>query len=409
MNPKMNKLLVFFATLSQMVSGQSQFTAELKTVSSPGIYRLVLPTEIVSSSENNVPNFRIFDSKNQQVPFAFIDEMSVPKKTFNNFKIISRTSEPNKKSAIIFENANPKLDFLTLEIVNYSGEKTFSVSGSNDQKQWFGVLQPTVLDDLTRESFEVSKNLYLPRTNYKFLKIETIDKNSLPINIQKIGQYNTTQTTDEWTEIASKSIKINQLKSYKKTQIQVEFEDFEKIDKLQFEISAPSNYSRKIRLFEVINQKTRKRNQLVEVDFANFELTPNQNYNLSFQGIRAKKFFIEIDNKDNPPLEIQGVKCYQKSVVVLASLKANKVYVLKTQNQQNAMPTYDLSEFKNIDADEMPNVAFLKPFKTEVIKSKTNQNNFWNSPNFLWICIGIATIAVLFFVFGLMKEVKKSA
>ena len=405
----MNKLLVFLLALSQMVSGQSQFTAELKKVSSPGIYRLVLPTEIVSSSKNNIPNFRIFDSKNQQIPFASVDEMGVEKKTFNNFKIISRTSEPNKKSAIIFENTNPKLDFLTLKMANYSGEKTFIVSGSNDQKKWYGVLQPTVLDHLTSETFEVSKNLYLPRTNYEFLKIETIDKNSLPINIQKIGQYSMVQTSDEWINIALKSLKVNQLKSDKKTQIQVEFQDFQKIEKLQFEISAPSNYSRKIRLFEVINQKTRKTNQLVEVDFAKLELTPNQNYNLSFQGIRTKKFFVEIENKDNPPLEIQGVKFYQRSMVVLASLKANEIYVLKTQNQQNAMPTYDLSEFKNIDPDELPNVAFLKPIKTEVLKSKTNQNSFWNSPNFLWICIGIATIAVLFFVFGLMKEVTKSA
>lgn len=404
---KKYNIICFLFALSQMAYCQEQYTSGLEKVAKSGVYRIVLPTQFVSTSTSDKPNFRIFDSQNKEVPFAYLDNFSNPLLSFNEFKVISRKTEPNKKSALVFENSNPQLDYITLIIANYTGEKTFIVSGSNDLNLWFGILQPTILNDLTEDTFAVQKNLSLPKTNYKFLKIETIDKNSLPINILKVGQRITSNKTNEFNEIAAKSLKFNYIRSSKNTIITAEFENYQKIEKLQFDIIEPQNYLRNIRLYTIENQKIRRKNQLIEVDFANFELSPTTNKNLEISAKKAKRIFIEIENQDSPPLAISSIKFFQKPIIIQAALKANENYVLKSQASNSVYPNYDLSQYNNIEVENLPILKIINVQKT-VPKTKVNPTKtFWNSPVFLWLCIGLAAVALMLFVRSFIKDIKK--
>ena len=405
----MNKLLVFLLALSQMMWSQFNISAEIKPVAKTATYRLLLPTQIASASKENFSDLRILDSKNQEVPYVLLENVIAKKTNKIDFKISSRSSIPDKISSLIFENQLQKLDFVNLEIANYSGSKTFIVSGSDDQKQWFGVLDPTILNDLHGPNLSVLATLNFPKTNYKFIKIETIDKNSLPINIMKIGQIGVTYGEQNFEKIVPKSLQIKQFQSEKKTRIFVEFQNSELIDKLQFDIKSPSNYKRNIRLYENFSDKRKPKSRIRQLEFDDFVLTTISNDKLNLNQKRTREFTIEIDNLDNAPLEIKTVNFYQEVIKIAMVLHENEKYVLKTNNKNAFLPNYDISEIQISNIENLPIAAVLNVREKQNSYQVKVAKNFWNSPYFLWICIGIATIAVLYFVFGLLKDIKKSS
>lgn len=405
----MNKFLIVFVLASQAMLAQFKMSAKLESVPKNGTYQIVLPTKITSASKQDFSDLRIFDVNKNEVPYYIKEEIIGAKANRQNFEIISRSSQINKKSSLVFKNPNQKLDYIDLEIANYSGSKTFIISGSNNNKDWFGILEPTTFDDLKGDDLIVLKTLNFPKTNYAFIKIETIDKNSLPLNIVNIKQYSIEYAPQNYQQIIAKSIKIEQFRSEKITKIFIEFEDFELFDKLSFDVASPSNYKRNIRLYENVIQKIKQKTTTQKMEFANFKLTPNSNKNLSIDSKKVKQFVIEIENLDNPPIEVKTINFYQEAIIVATSLQSNKKYTVKTNNNNATFPQYDLSDIKTDDIQNLPKVKVLSIEKLQVTNVKNTEKQFWNSPAFLWICIGIATAIVLFFVVGLLRDLNKTA
>lgn len=405
---KMNRFLMFFMVTSQALLAQFKLAAKLESVPKNGTYQIVLPTKIASASNKDFSDLRIFDSSKNEVPYYVVRGQLGAKSTKQDFTIISRTSQVNKKSSLIFKNTNQKLDYIDLEIANYSGSKTFILSGSNNNKDWFGILEPTILEDLKGDNLTVIKTLNFPKTNYAFIKIETIDKNSLPINILNIKQLSINYLNRNYQQISTKSIKIVQFKSEKNTRIIVEFFNIELIDKMTFEIVSPANYKRDIRLYENISRKIKRKTVNQQIEFANFELTPASNKNLLLNQKRIKSFVIEIDNLNNPPLDVNTINFYQEAVVVATSLQSNKIYTVKTADTGATLPQYDLSEIQTNDIQNLPKVKVLSIEKLQKADAENSGKQFWNAPGFLWICIGFATAVVLFFVVCLLRDLNKS-
>ena len=82
---------------------------------------------------------------------------------------------------------------MVFTIANYSGSKTYNLSGSNNQKQWFGLVNKGYLYNLQNaENTSVEKVVSFPLCEYKYLKIDFNDSNSLPINVLKLEQFQAT-------------------------------------------------------------------------------------------------------------------------------------------------------------------------------------------------------------------------
>src|SRR5690606_1664738 len=112
--------------------------------------------------------------------------------TFEEYTIVSKTVYPKKRTSIIVAiPANKNNNQISLFIANADVEKKYSISGSIDQKEWFGILNSQVLYDLnsTTEA-TVVKTISYPLSTYNYLKIDFDDRKTLPINILKVGNYN---------------------------------------------------------------------------------------------------------------------------------------------------------------------------------------------------------------------------
>jgi hypothetical protein len=151
-----------------------------------------VPAEIRSFSKEELGDFRILDAKGIEVPYYILQgNTETNSSSFSECKILSKTTIPKSKSILIFENPKTTIDTIVLSITNSDVTKSYSISGSNDQKEWYGLVNNALLTDLeNKETTSVYKTIPLPLTSYRYLKIEWNDKKTLPINVLKIGFFN---------------------------------------------------------------------------------------------------------------------------------------------------------------------------------------------------------------------------
>ena len=400
---------LFFILFCANVLFAQNTTAKIEKVKVDGLHKMVLPIAIRSISNDDLSDFRILDSKKNEVPY-FVNKNVDPvsDSDYKEYKIVSTSEIPKKQSALIFENLDKTINQVTLSIANYDGEKTFTLSGSNNQKEWFGILNNGYLSDLNAANATyVSKTIDFPLTNYKYIKIDLDDKKSLPIRIISIGGFNlkTKATSFLAAEYSKKT--ITELKSEKKTLLHFEFDNATHIDQIKFQISNPKLFKRYAKIYKIETQNVKHKIETYKNYIANFQLSSDSKNIFTLTEIKEKDFYIEIDNHDNQPLTIDNVQFFQHPVFIIADLKTNENYTIKTGNPNATLPVYDIENFKNTISNNLP-AAIISKIKAKDLKNTiTEKKSIWQEPWFMWVCIGLGAIAILYFASSLVKDLNK--
>lgn len=399
-------LLLLLANLS---IAQYNTTAKIKTVTQNGLHKIVLSPEIRSFSKQDISDFRIFDSKENEVPYFLIQNGNETTTTnFNEYKIVSKTSIPKKSTSVVIENPSTQnYEKISLFIANSNVVKTYSVSGSNDQKEWFGLSNGQELYDLssTNETFVV-KTIAFPLCSYKFLKIDLNDKKTLPINILKAGSFKSQIESNSLVQLVPKNFKVNQIPLKKETLIHIVFDAPQTINQVIFEISKPNFYTRNATIYKKKTVKRKHKTIAYEDAITYLELNSKTKNTFNIPEIFEKEFFIKIENQDNQPLTIIGVKCMQIPVSIIADLNANEEYTVKTGSPNLASPQYDLSNFRNSISNNLPETSIYEVKRTDSTKNTIAKKSFWQQAWFMWACILLGGIAILYFTSSLIKDMK---
>ena len=187
---KLNKFIILLLSINGLFAQQNT-TAKIKAVNKNGLHKIILPAEIRSFSKEDLSDFRIYDAKKNEVPYFVIPEKNQEElNSFLEFKLISKKVIPGKKTIIIVETPKKTIDEIVLLITNSVVTKSYDISGSNNQKEWFGLINKALLFNLQSvKGLGVFKTLQLPLSSYRYLKIEFDDKQTLPINVLKIGVF----------------------------------------------------------------------------------------------------------------------------------------------------------------------------------------------------------------------------
>jgi hypothetical protein len=402
-----NLIIVLFCT--NVIFAQNT-TAKIEKVKTDGLHKIVLPANVRSASNDDLSDFRILDSKGNEVPYFYKNANdAVTTSDYVEYKIISETRIPKKQTTIIFENPERSINSLLLSIANYDGEKTYNLSGSNDQKQWNGLSNNSLLSDLNAlEDLNVMKTISFPLNNYKFLKIELDDKKSLPISIQRIGNENSQTKYSDLLSVDYANKEITELKAEKKTKIHILFANEQFLNQIKFEISEPKLYKRLVRIYKLENRKVKHKFENFENEILNFELSSDSQNSFNLLNIREKDFYIEIENQDNQPLKIAEIKFFQIPVSVISDLKSNENYTISTGKPDLMAPVYDIENFKNSISNNLP-IATISEIKSA---GKTTENatpkSFWQQPWFMWVCLSLGAIVVIYFAASLVKDLNKN-
>lgn len=406
MKPSKFLLLLFFANLS---FAQFQTTGKIKKVSQNGFNEIVLSPEIRSYSNQNLSDVRLFDSKGNEIPYFIQTAKNISSNSFEEFTIVSKTVFLKKSTSIIIAiPSNKSHNQLSLFIANSDVEKKYSISGSDDQKEWFGISNAQTLYDLSSTSeTSVFKTISYPLNNYHYLKIDFDDQKTLPINVLKAGIYSNKIQKSTLQEVTPNKTSVTENRSKKETLIHVQFDVPQVINQISFEISKPTYYNRKATLYKKVKQETKRKTVEIEEEIATFELNSNVKNTFTIAEIFEKELFIKIENHDNQPLTLSKIKYSQVPISIIADLSSAENYILKTGNTTLSEPEYDLSDFKNSIVANLPQTSVYDIQQKATIKKDADSKSFWQQSWFMWLCILFGGITILFFTASLIKDLKR--
>jgi hypothetical protein len=405
---KFNKFILLFLVVTLSIA-QNNTTAKIKAVVNNGLHKIVLPPEIRSFSNQDLRDFRIYDTKANEVPYFLIqNENETVTNSFIEYKIISKMVAPKMTTTIVIENPSAQnYNEITLYIANSNVIKTYSISGSDNQKEWFGLSNSEELYDLNSNTETyVEKTISFPLCSYKFLKIDLDDKKTLPINILKAGSFKNQIQSNSLLQVTPKSFTVTQLPSKKETLIHIVFNTPQIVNQVAFDILKPNFYERNVTIYKNVTRKIKHKTETNSETLAAFELNSDTKNTFSIPELFEKEFFIKIENQDNQPLTISEVKCMQIPISIIIDLNANEDYTIKTGNPDLDSPQYDLSNFKNNISNNLPETTIYEIKKTVVTENTILKKSFWQQAWFMWICIIIGGIAILYFTTSLVKDMK---
>ena len=403
----MKKLINISCLLIAGFSLAQNYQGPINKISDSGLHQMLLTPEMRSATQDNMNFLRILDSKNNEVPYI-IYTGKVSNSDFKNLTVISKNAVPNVATSIIISNENAlNLDNLTLKIANTDVDKKYNISGSNDQKEWFGLVSNRIITDLSEGGkTAVQRNFSFPLNNYKLLKFDFIDKNSLPINVLEAGLEENHSVNQSKTELQNFTQKTVTDKKQKRTRITIAFPDPQVIDGIGFDVSSPSYYLRDARILINKTRINKRTTENYEENISAFQLNSKSKNRFGFQRFIAKEFIVEIDNQDNPVLEINKINLFQSPVSILTDLKANENYTVKIDSTWSE-PQYDLAN-SGIDFNQNYPVATISNLeKLDQSKPNEQEKTFWQTPLFMWICIVLAVVIIGYFALGLIKDMNK--
>lgn len=407
---KLNKFIILLLSINGLFAQQNT-TAKIKSVNENGLHKIILPAEIRSFSKEDLSDFRIYDAKKNEVPYFVIqDKNQATASGFSEFKIISKTVIPRKKTIIIVETPKKTINEIVLSITNSVVTKSFDISGSDDQKEWFGLINKAQLFNLeSAQGLSVFKTLALPLSSYHYLKIEFDDKKTLPINVLKAGVFSNKIINNNVQEIFPKSSITTQYPSQKKTRIRVVFENRQIVNQIVFNITNPTLYKRNARVYLNKIREIKHKTETYQKTISTFELNSDLRKPINVNQLFEKEFSIEIENQDNQPLTFAEIRFFQNQVSIIADLKAGEEYSIKTGNPKAIAPKYDLENFKSKMANNLPKTTIYKIKRQNSNTISVKEKSLWQQTWFMWLCIGLGGIAILYFTIKLVKDMKNNS
>ena len=411
----MIKSIRLFIMLCAAVAFGQDYTveAEISPVKENGLYRLGIPYQLRSYAAKDLRDLRIFDKKGNQVPYYIEPEGSyrdVKTSNFTEFSGVSNTRIVDTSATYIFKNPYKNIEQAVLLVANYQGRKSYRLEGSNDQNQWFGIVnrgQLTQLNHPTKPT--IYKVINFPICAYQYIKIVFDDRQSLPINLLKIGE--ATTELESMVPITLEKIPVATIEfseKDQKTDIHIRFERPEVINQMRMAITAPELYSRNARVYTVSEHEVKRSMETFRQLIANFAIRSDKALVFDLPLYAEKEFYIEIDNKDNPKLQIKDIDFMQESIYLVASLKESETYMVTAGNPSLSFPDYDISEVTNTIKSALPMAQISAVVNVQPEKTEKNKPSFWQQSWFMWSCIGFAAVIILYFAFSLLKDLNKN-
>jgi hypothetical protein len=397
---KYSFLIAFFTIL---VSFGQYHVGNLSPVLKDGLHVVTLSPEIRAAALDDLNLLRIKDENNNEIPYVSIYNSDKRFLVFRPITIISKEQIKDSITSIIIENKTDTIyETIALKIANTNVTKNYSIYGSNNAIDWFGLVANEQLTRIkSRQKTSIQKLIDVPLNGYQFLKVNFKDKNSLPINILDVGVYDRKFLPQKQQEVRSYTQQAITVKDKKVTQLKFTATHAHKINSISFKIATPF-YLRKVKIIVKRTRTIKKRTETYEQVIARFQLNSENENNFTFNNLNEKEFILEIENEDNPPLEIPTITLFQKPIHLVANLKEEANYTLIV-DETLKKSGYDLGNFISNKTAVIATVSVINFYKVE--KNASEKVSFWQNSIFMWTCIVLGGAMIVYFAFGLLKGI----
>jgi hypothetical protein len=203
--------------------------------------------------------------------------------------------------------------------------------------------------------------------------------------------------------------------SNKKTRLEFTVSPHNRIDKIQFYISSPELYKREIILIKRSSNKhtennigmSKRKRSSMESEQYTYDLSsdrPQVLLTADMLGyVQTSQFEIVIDNKDNEPLKIDSIRCWQLAYGVTAKLLKEKHYQFYVGDSILSSPEYDVAFFQKNIPDSLPELHTLSiaPINQQAIKKLADNDRY-----FVWIGLVVLLALLTWLTLGMAKKLQ---
>lgn len=416
-------ILLLSSLITVPLSAQHTFRQEIPIggITKDSLYKIPLNPDHKQYMKKDFHDMRIFDDKDHEVPYVVLSEPQLKAKSdFVEYKILAIRHVSDYTEVIVHNPDRQKISNIAFNINNSDAYKYCSVEGSYDQNQWYSVSVSQELSLLYNEVYTNQyKCIYFPLNDYPYFRLSIDDGHqrhhhgweNFPFKINSAGYFRNSVIAGKMNDVLFSKTITEDAKT-KKTTVRLLFTNNQQIDRIDFSIKAPRLYKRNAVIYVNKKEYSKAGIKIYREDLFNFELSSNKLLYFDLPNFNEQELFIEIDNKDNPPLEIESIFCKQLASYLIADFKSNTKYMLKCGDDSLKLPEYDLINFVSQIPQLLPE-ASLGQVKTIPLVDRPKQEiaekqkTFFETPAFLWLCLGIGCVVIFFFSRSLLKEVGK--
>ncbi|MGN6397787.1 MAG: hypothetical protein ACTHMI_19600 [Mucilaginibacter sp.] len=399
---KMNKrgllfAVCFMAMLCASAQKTFKYQAKLDSVKSTGFYKIKLSPAFLSKSDAGFTDIRIIDNKGNFVPYITSDNLPrIDSEVFVTFPELKQ--KPDTGISYTLENVTEQpINKLWLKLRNTAVKRTVNLYGSDDHEQWFAVDEDIPLQSSTQDNGgSYMQYLAFPASNYKYFKVLINDKHKAPLSFLMAGVYAKRSVVNSYSDIPI--LKLDKADSGKTTHIIISLADNYLVNTIMLDIDNPKFYKRNVTVYA---WKKMGREQVTATD-----VMSGKNGTI-FMDAKTNKLELEIDNGDNPPLHVAGIKLSQADNPIAAYLQAGKSYKLLTGDASAATPVYDLKFFTDSIHAQLPEISGGKVEQNELLTKPGIKANAHDYTVIIWMVIIGALLLLTLLTVKMTKEVNK--
>ncbi len=399
-----NKFLAFifsFTVLGLFAQERTSYSGDIKNDSILGLKKITLTPALRAVANADFSDLRIYNTDKQQAPY-FIQAYAYQTAEATFISVDKKITNTKAETEVTISNPDKKIfHAFTFQLSNANVNKSCKIEGSDNNEKWYVISEKIYLNlsENTTEGFNYY-NINFPSIDYKHIRLVINDSLSAPIHIKDIGHFKYKKLSNEF-KYQSLDYKYSIRQKEKETLIHITADRAYEINKLSLSIDNPKLFSREATFYILDTLGKKPRKQVID----NIYISSKTTNTFKDLNIKQKDFWIAIDNKDNQPLSIVGIDFYQKEKYIVADLKPNTSYSIVAGDKKLNKPSYDLVNFSDDIAYNLPllkieNENTITQEKTSVQKEKSFYEEAW----FMWICIGVVAVIILFFTLSLLKK-----
>ncbi|SHM65227.1 hypothetical protein SAMN05444266_109351 [Chitinophaga jiangningensis] len=401
--------------LAGSVNGQQQplpFTweAPLPKVAATGFYNIALsPSVVAQLNYPHLSNFRVMKGEEVSPFLVKKQDRTYDESSFVPLEIAGRTTAGKHTVITIHNTAGVQLDQLYLLYNNTRVIKHMRIDGSDDKVKWYAVNSEFTFDPnggvQTNDPTIAAMGISLPVSGYPWLAVVIDDSLTSPVMIKSVGYYKNITRPAAFTELPDPLLKQDTDHKTHTTQVTLQAKESYLVGKLTFDIKSPAFYHRQVYLQQKIVGERRNAAPAMRT-LASFYLSSDQPAAVVLdEPVQAKELYLQIENEDNPPLEIIAVHAWQPSIWLTVYLEKDQPYFIKGAAGMEA-GRYDLDYFsKDIPA----HLAVLQPGTVKLLDTPAQEKtkSVFNSDWWIWAGIIVIVLLLAFVARSVLKDMNR--
>jgi hypothetical protein len=413
-NSRLRVLLGLMLLACSHVASAQQYDwqAPMATPTQAGYQRIQLSPEITGRLQPDLSDLRLYNSREQEIPYVLQTEQPVQyKRLFKSYDIISYTHQQRCCSELLIANPEKrKLNNISLLIGNADVRKEVKLSGSDNREDWYVLKERDMLYAINnRESTAEVKLLDFPLSDYRYFRLQLNDSTSAPLNILQAGYYDTYTEAGKYTAIPVQQITRIDSASAKSTYIRLQFAQPVYPEQLAFTVSSPQLYYRQAHVQLPASGPTqqrrskRRKQREQQQRLIPFVLSSNAPAILDLPREKVQELTIIIQNGDNQPLEISAIKPLQLNRYLVAELFPEETYTLQFGDPKANSPSYDLRHFQ----DSIPAGLQVLQTREPVLLQETKPEKSSGSTIAIWSAIVLVMAGLAYMTVRMLSDMDK--